>query len=223
MTPSNTNRGRPKGSGLNDAKQLQAIAGLMTADPDLKPTTAIRWLGIQDPSVIRRLRDKYNALEAELIAERKAGAHPLPPALAVIEPAARLAATIPAEPEASLKAVARAVPLVAIEDAIRSQPVLAALAAKTTAAAPPAFDTDFSPKKAPRKRAFDDIRPPSETDLPNWMGVGLSLFVLGFEAQFAVIGTIFEWAPLAAVVRSQVAFTEIAVAMAKPVVAGVPI
>lgn len=223
MTPSNTNRGRPKGSGLNDAAQLQAIAGLMTTDPDLKPTTAIRRLGIQDPSVIRRLRDKYNALEAELIAERKAGAHPLPPKLAVIQPAARIDATISAEPEASLKAGARAVPLAAIEDARRSQPVLAALAAKTVAVAPPAFDAEFSPKRAPRKRAFDDIKPPSETELPSWMGVGLSLFVLGFEAQFAMIGTMFEWAPLAAVVRSQVAYTEIAVAMARPVVAGVPI
>lgn len=51
-------RGRPKGSGIDDGTTLAAIARLRTADPDLKPTTAIRKLGITDPSVVRRLRDK---------------------------------------------------------------------------------------------------------------------------------------------------------------------
>ena len=73
MTPNKTNRGRPKGTGLNDAAHLLAIAGLLVAQPDLKPTTAIKQLGISDPSVIRRLRDKYHSMETELIAELKAG------------------------------------------------------------------------------------------------------------------------------------------------------
>ncbi len=34
---------------------------MMEAMPDLRPTTAIRKLGISDPSTIRRLRDKYKA------------------------------------------------------------------------------------------------------------------------------------------------------------------
>ncbi len=51
-------RGRPKGTGLNDTATLAAIARLRASDPDLKPTTAIRKLGITDPSVVRRLRDK---------------------------------------------------------------------------------------------------------------------------------------------------------------------
>jgi hypothetical protein len=51
-------RGRPKGSGIDDSATLQRVAELMGADPDLKPTTAIRMLGIDDPSTIRRLRDK---------------------------------------------------------------------------------------------------------------------------------------------------------------------
>ena len=74
MTPSRTSRGRPNGSGLNDAAQLRAIAGLLANEPELKPTTAIKKLGIHDPSVIRRLRDKYHALEGVLTAELKASA-----------------------------------------------------------------------------------------------------------------------------------------------------
>lgn len=55
-------RGRPKGSGIDDSAQLAAIARLIDADPTLKPTTAIKALGISDPSVIRRLRDKYSEM-----------------------------------------------------------------------------------------------------------------------------------------------------------------
>ncbi|MDX2258708.1 MAG: hypothetical protein NW205_07280 [Hyphomicrobiaceae bacterium] len=38
---------------------------MLAADPELKPTTAIRNLGIQDPSIIRRLRDKFAAFRSE--------------------------------------------------------------------------------------------------------------------------------------------------------------
>lgn len=51
-------RGRPRGSGLDDRVQLQRIAQLLEADPALKPTTAIKAIGVSDPSTIRRLRDK---------------------------------------------------------------------------------------------------------------------------------------------------------------------
>ncbi|WP_139247920.1 hypothetical protein [Hyphomicrobium sp. CS1GBMeth3] len=51
-------RGRPRGSGLDDRVQLRRIAELIEADPGLRPTTAIKALGVSDPSTIRRLRDK---------------------------------------------------------------------------------------------------------------------------------------------------------------------
>lgn len=63
MPAKNTRRGRPKGSGLDDHGQLVAIAALIDQDPELKPTTAIKSLGISDPSTIRRLRDKYRKFE----------------------------------------------------------------------------------------------------------------------------------------------------------------
>jgi hypothetical protein len=51
-------RGRPRGSGLDDRDQLRRIAELLEADPTLRPTTAIKAIGVSDPSSIRRLRDK---------------------------------------------------------------------------------------------------------------------------------------------------------------------
>jgi hypothetical protein len=52
-------RGRPKGSGVDDAATLAAVAELIAANPGMKPTTAIKALGITNPSAVRRLRDKF--------------------------------------------------------------------------------------------------------------------------------------------------------------------
>lgn len=66
MSERKARRGRPKGSEIDDSGQLRAIAKLISEDPELKPTTAIRSMGISDPSTIRRLRDKYNQRREEL-------------------------------------------------------------------------------------------------------------------------------------------------------------
>ena len=60
-------RGRPKGSGKDDWSRLQQIAALIAANPALKPTTAIKRIGVTNPSVIRRLRDKFHLAEDELL------------------------------------------------------------------------------------------------------------------------------------------------------------
>jgi len=62
-------RGRPKGTGINDRETLLKIAHLVTANPKMKRTTAIKQAGITNPSVIRRLRDKYQDQEHILLAE----------------------------------------------------------------------------------------------------------------------------------------------------------
>lgn len=54
-------RGRPKGTGIDDADRIARLIELMRVKPELKPTTAIRLMGFSDPSAIRRLRDKYKA------------------------------------------------------------------------------------------------------------------------------------------------------------------
>ena len=52
-------RGRPKGTGIDDGDRIARLAELLRIQPDLKPTTAIRAMGIIDPSIVRRIRDKY--------------------------------------------------------------------------------------------------------------------------------------------------------------------
>lgn len=54
-------RGRPKGTGIDDADRLARLTEMLRNRPELKPTTAIRLMGYSDPSAIRRLRDKYKA------------------------------------------------------------------------------------------------------------------------------------------------------------------
>ena len=69
MSAANARRGRPKGTGIDDSATLREIASLLAADPDLKPTTAIKSLGFSDPSAIRRLRDKFNVDRDRLMDE----------------------------------------------------------------------------------------------------------------------------------------------------------
>ncbi|MGE0054626.1 MAG: hypothetical protein AB7S74_10485 [Hyphomicrobium sp.] len=61
MLQAKSRRGRPKGTGIDDSDRIARLSELLRVRPDMKPTTAIRVMGITDPSVIRRLRDKYNA------------------------------------------------------------------------------------------------------------------------------------------------------------------
>ena len=67
--------GRPKGTGVDDSRHLQSLAALLAANPALKPTTAIRSLGVENPSVIRRLRDKFHADQARLMADARCSFH----------------------------------------------------------------------------------------------------------------------------------------------------
>ncbi|MEZ5926301.1 MAG: hypothetical protein R3D57_18170 [Hyphomicrobiaceae bacterium] len=69
MTTGKRQRGRPKGSGINDRETLLRIAEIIAANPAIKPTTAIKQAGITNPSTIRRLRDKFSAQGDQLLAE----------------------------------------------------------------------------------------------------------------------------------------------------------
>jgi hypothetical protein len=65
-------RGRPKGTGINDKELLLRIASIIVDNPDIKRTTAIKRLGIENPSTVRRLRDKFQTDADKYIAEVKA-------------------------------------------------------------------------------------------------------------------------------------------------------
>lgn len=69
MTETVTRRGRPKGTGIDDGDRLAAIARLIADNPEMRPTTAIKAIGVSDPSIIRRLRDKYAQVAKSLAAE----------------------------------------------------------------------------------------------------------------------------------------------------------
>lgn len=64
-----TTRGRPKGTGLDDRALLQSVIQLVEANPNLKPTTAIKSIGVKDPSAIRRLRDKFHLVHGHSVAK----------------------------------------------------------------------------------------------------------------------------------------------------------
>ena len=61
MLQAKSRRGRPKGTGIDDSDRIARLVELIRVRPELKPTTAIRAMGISDPSAVRRLRDKYTA------------------------------------------------------------------------------------------------------------------------------------------------------------------
>lgn len=66
---SNPKRGRPIGSGIDDREVLGEIAEMIAANPGMKPTTAIKKLGIRIESTIRRLRGKWKTQERNLMAQ----------------------------------------------------------------------------------------------------------------------------------------------------------
>jgi hypothetical protein len=68
MTTGKRQRGRPKGSGINDRETLVRIAEIVAANPTIKPTTAIKQAGVTNPSTIRRLRDKFSEQGDQLLA-----------------------------------------------------------------------------------------------------------------------------------------------------------
>ncbi len=77
MSGERRRRGRPKGTGIDDWERLLSIASLIERNPKLKVTTAIRELGFTDPSVIRRLRDKFKAHKVRLSQSRLSQFRPL--------------------------------------------------------------------------------------------------------------------------------------------------
>lgn len=120
-------RGRPKGTGINDHETLLKIAALISANPSMKRTTAIKQAGITNPSVVRRLRDKYQEHETSLLAEIAAKAL-----------AAKPAAEAPAKAETGKKGKAAAAAAAAAANTARATTTQAAAPAAAQATSQPA-------------------------------------------------------------------------------------
>lgn len=166
MSEDRNRRGRPKGTGIDDRGQLQAIAALLASDPEMKPTTAIKSLGVSDPSIIRRLRDKFHEARRELMAdvEGRPGAVPGPAA----EPTTGIATdSKPARTgQASAAALAARTSMASADSASRAVPARigeAVRKAPTRTSEPPAKAasvTVATASPAPRSRGPVDVPAP---------------------------------------------------------------
>ncbi len=182
MTAAHARRGRPKGSGINDEQRLVEMSRLINADKHLKPTTAIKALGITDPSAIRRLRDKYNVLHGDRYST-----------------SAPQYRTGPANPRTG--PTARATPL-NIADPIRraapqptSQP--------TPARANPVQTADLA--------AALPVKPAHANQVPiaaMLFGFGLNAATALFEQQMMLAQSVMKLPPIRELFRQQIALTE---------------
>lgn len=70
MSSNKRGRGRPRGTGLNDAPTLRKVADMLTADPALKPTRAIkRILDTPSETTVRRLQGKWRTGRTAYLAD----------------------------------------------------------------------------------------------------------------------------------------------------------
>lgn len=211
MSEKKPRRGRPKGSGIDDSARLRSIAALMVADPGLKPTTAIKRIGVNDPSIIRRLRDKFHVCKAQLMAELHGSSQ---------TPAICHSAT-----------ANRTKPAGAIEN-VQRQSVSTKLVASTAAVACSVADRDVSVKysdaageaaaatPAPakvRKSASTPMGELQRQDVETWIATmcGLSLQAISqaFETQLTLLAQFVRLPQVALAMRQQVAFNDYALAL----------
>jgi hypothetical protein len=245
-------RGRPKGTGLDDSAHIAAIARRIAAEPGLKPTTAIRQLGITDPSVIRRLRDKYSAhvetlhdglvgaaaedaTVVDAVADAAVEAHTAPRPVRTMAAAvareprivevpapvpALLGMALPAMPPAKPAPVTVApvveVPRVAATHA-EAAPVVASSAVARSAepAAEPAV-AEPVPSVVPVIAcpvAAGMPAQPAELTLAGLVGLGVAVWVTGLEAQASLMAYCLRQVPMMAIVQTQVAVAEAALAL----------
>lgn len=188
MSESRAARGRPKGSGLDDRARLLAVAQLLSADPTLKPTTAIKSTGITDPSTIRRLRDKYQSIKHELAAE-----------------VGGTAFTAPAPKKMPATEEPRTAALVANTVKKQSKPVIAATAKPPIPA--PVFADEPTVSVA---------APPSIGDPTAWAatlyGLSIQNFTNAIALQISFVENMMRMPHVATALRGQVAFNEMSLA-----------
>lgn len=201
MPNAKLSRGRPKGTGLDDRAIIQSVIEMVAANPDLKPTTAIRSFGVTDPSAIRRLRDKFHSVHGQV-----------PPT-----DATKLTPVAVQPPQA-----ARAVALKSITEPVRSAPVQSKVqqANKLTparTASPSGKDVVVKPEPAARsadtpKQAHCSAAATSPSWLSLWAELGLQTMAASINAQWMMYDQVLRSPPVTAAFDSHVMLTEFAAA-----------
>lgn len=190
-------RGRPKGSGIDDQKFLNEIAAMIAARPDLKPTTAIKALGITDPSAIRRLRDKFHQFAA---------------GCAMAERSEAPAATVTARKSGS-RAVA------ASSDDTRSdrrQETLASAPVVSSAIVPHDKTVTVPLLGAgpdSPSTAFSGSIPTAVDLLAMWCGMGISAMTTALATQAALTRNLARMPQIDIALRQQIAWNEMAMSL----------
>jgi hypothetical protein len=201
MSEGKSRRGRPLGTGIDDRARLATVAKLIATDPDLKPTTAIKSLGVSDPSVIRRLRDKFNAMRVELMAEIEAAPH-----ASVQRPQPV------AHPETSGKPQPAGHRTAAIEArSSRKRARVAAPSDSTPAAPTAALGEVTAGPRAAFSSPFDAGRL-----IASWMSLGLRAASAAASAQIALLEQTKDLPHVRIALRQQLAFGEWAMALVAP-------
>ena len=210
MSETKPRRGRPKGSGIDDRARLKQLAGLLRDDPALKPTTAIRALGIKDPSAIRRLRDKFHACRGELMSESEPHRAQPPvasaPAVQAARPIAKstparraLAAAQATQPKrhSPVRATAPRAPEPTVKRA--TEPVQAISAPEP-----------LTPVAPHRSREYDGA---GGEWMSAWCGIGLQAMTSAVAAQVEFTQQMVRLPPMTAALRHHLALSELAFAL----------
>jgi hypothetical protein len=206
-------RGRPPGTGKNDTDRLLKIAALMAAHPELKPTTAIKQIGETDPSIIRRLRDKYHEQQAQLMTVMAGDLgtphetrHTMSADLATVqiqhraaEAASQRAAPLLAPSQKKTAPMVFGIQPEAAIEIVQQQPAQSAapavMATNTTA-------DDFAPvvQAAAAQDPF--------ALFGKWFGNGIETAAVMFEHQMTFAQAMLKAAPVKAIWRQQIVATE---------------
>lgn len=166
MSRQSSRRGRPRGSGLDDRKHLEAISRLISKDPELKPTTAIKSLGITNPSTIRRLRDKFNTFQNSAEAELE-GCKKTP---ALVAPAREGSASRPAQGQGRLPAASNS----------RTQEIPAELCASAAAKGKDSHGASDGLASA------DPVDPPLLSESARWLGMLCEIGIQSMSAAWTI-------------------------------------
>jgi hypothetical protein len=196
-------RGRPPGTGKNDTDRLLKIAALMAADPALKPTTAIKQIGETDPSTIRRLRDKFNEQQSQLM----------------IETSNLLGAPRITRQETTPTIVAptlESTPAVKLPTALISK-----LATPTVTALVPVAPPAAAVRIADEEVDFEPLFRPAPVQDPfmilgKWFGNGIETAAVLFEQQMMFAQTMLKATPVKAMWRQQIVATEYLLMLSGP-------
>lgn len=186
MTAARAQRGRPKGSGINDQQRLAEMSRIMGSDPRMRPTTAIKALGITDPSTIRRLRDKFNSAPDAPNTNLTSGTPPCGGAPAPATGSPRVAALKIAEPVKRFET--------------KPQPAVSTTAG--VGLAPELLTRAVKPEPVPVAALL--------------FGFGLNAATAFFEQQLMIAQSVMKLPQVRDLVRHQIAFTEFMLNVASP-------